>query len=394
MRMLATANQLDAAQGRGCRHVRRPGRLAWGEGAAHPRQRDPAAFARLLAFLSALVYDDWHCYRARFRPVVGAVFSRSASQFGSKAPAASVTRREVLIGGICLCCLPESGEAAPLALTEVGRGIFVRTGLHEETAPANAGGIANIGFIIGHESVLITDSGGSRADGEWLLAEIRKRTDKPIRHVLITHVHPDHAFGAAAFARDQPAIIGHHALRAALEVRGEYYRKRLTEALGPERAGHVVYPTVAVKDGAEIDLGGRVLRLIAHGKAHTDCDLSMLDVETGLLFPADLLFVNRVPSLDGSLRGWLAEAERLKRLGASRAVPGHGPPVVDLAPAITDLTRYLALLRDETSEAIAAGLSIGEAAGTVAQAERSRWALFDDYNARNVIQAYKELEWG
>jgi quinoprotein relay system zinc metallohydrolase 2 len=325
--------------------------------------------------------------------MMGDVFCRSGSQSGSKAPAAPVTRREVLIGGMCLCCLPQSAGAASPALTEVGQGIFVRTGPHEETAPANAGGIANIGFIIGRDSVLVTDSGGSRADGEWLLAEIRKRTDKPIRHVLITHVHPDHAFGAAAFAGDQPAIIGHHALRAALEVRGEYYRRRLAEALGPERAGRVVYPTVAVKDGTEIDLGGRVLRLIAHGKAHTDCDLSMLDVETGLLFPADLLFVSRVPSLDGSLRGWLAEAERLKGLGASRGVPGHGPPVVDIVPAIAGLTRYLSVLRDETRKAIAAGVSIGEAARTVAQAERSQWALFDDYNARNVIQAYKELEW-
>jgi quinoprotein relay system zinc metallohydrolase 2 len=326
--------------------------------------------------------------------VSGDVLRRSASRSGgTKAPEVPITRRDILISGICLCCLPESAGAAPPALTEVGQGIFVRTGPHEETAPANAGGIANIGFIIGRDSVLITDSGGSRADGEWLLAEVRKRTAKPVRHVLITHVHPDHAFGAAAFAGDQPAIIGHHALRSALDVRGEYYRRRLTEVLGPERTGHVVYPTLAVKDGAEIDLGGRVLRLIAHAKAHTDCDLSMLDVETGLLFPADLLFVNRVPSLDGSLQGWLREVERLKRLGASRAVPGHGPPVVDLAPAMADLTRYLSVLRDETGDAIAAGLSIGEAARSVAHAERSRWALFDDYNGRNVIQAYKELEW-
>jgi quinoprotein relay system zinc metallohydrolase 2 len=325
--------------------------------------------------------------------VLGNVFTRSANQPGGKAPAGAVTRREVLVSGLCLCCLPQSAGAASPALAEVGRGIFVRTGPHEEATPANAGGIANTGFIVGRDSVLVTDSGGSRADGGWLLAEIRKRTDKPIRYVLITHVHPDHAFGAAAFAGEEPAIIGHHALRAALEVRGEYYRQRLSEALGPERVGPVVYPTVAAKDGTEIDLGGRVLRLIAHGKAHTDCDLSMLDVETGLLFPADLLFVNRVPSLDGSLRGWLTELERLKRLGASRAVPGHGPPVVDPAPAVADLTRYLTVLRDETSEAIAAGVSIREAARTVAQAERSRWALFDDYNGRNVIQAYKELEW-
>ena len=318
----------------------------------------------------------------------------SSSQPRSKpASGVQVTRREALIGGGCLCCLPRSAAAAQPALAEVGRGIFVRAGVHQEATPGNEGSIANIGFIVGRRSVLVTDSGGSLADGEWLRAEIRRRTDKPIRHVLITHVHPDHAFGAAAFAGDQPAIVGHRALRAALATRGEFYRKRLAEILGHDRAGIVVYPTEEAKDGTEIDLGGRVLRLIAHGKAHTDCDLSMLDVETGLLFPADLLFVNRVPSLDGSLKGWLNEAERLKRLGATRAVPGHGPAVVDFTPAMDDLARYLSALRDETRKAIAAGVSIRDAGRTVAQTERSRWALFDDYNERNVIQAYKELEW-
>lgn len=318
-----------------------------------------------------------------------------ASSLPQRKPVAArmVTRREGLIGGFCLCCLPRPACAGPSALTEVGPNIFVRTGPHEEATPANAGGIANIGFIVGRNSVLVTDPGGSLADGEWLRAEIRKRTDKPIRHVVITHVHPDHAFGAAPFASDQPAIVGHHALRAALETRGELYRKRLAEILGSDRAGNVVYPTEEVKDGTEIDLGGRVLRLIAHGKAHTDCDLSMLDLETGLLFPADLLFVNRIPSLDGSLRGWMNEAERLKRLGAPRAVPGHGPAVVDFEPAMADMTRYLSTLRDETRKAIAAGVSIADAGRTVAQTERGRWALFDGYNERNVVQAYKELEW-
>jgi len=306
---------------------------------------------------------------------------------------APVTRRQALIGSFCLCCTPTSAGAARLALTEVGPDIFVRTGVHEEATLANGGGIANVAAIVGRDGVLVTDAGGSLADGEWLRAEIRKRTDKPIRYLLITHVHPDHAFGAAAFAGDQPTIIGHHALPAALAARAEFYRKHLAQILGPDRAGPVVYPTEAVKDGMEIDLGGRVIRLMAHGKAHTDCDLSMLDVATGLLFPADLLFVDRVPSLDGSLRGWLSEAEKLKQLGASRAVPGHGPAIVDFAPAMADLTRYLAVLRDETRAAIAANVSIADAGRTIAQTERSRWALFDDYNARNVVAAYRELEW-
>jgi quinoprotein relay system zinc metallohydrolase 2 len=211
--------------------------------------------------------------------------------------------------------------------------------------------------------------------------------------VLLTHGHPDHCFGAGAFAEDQPNFIGHHRLGALLEARGEYYRARLADILGADKAGSVVYPTQEVMDGAEIDLGDRVLRLTAHGTAHTVSDLSMLDTQTGILFPADLLFVTRVPSLDGSLLGWLKEADRLAATGAVRAVPGHGPAIVEFAPAMAELTRYLSLLRDETRKAIANGTPIEEAVETVAQSERDKWALFEDYNGRNVTQAYKELEW-
>ncbi|GEP02252.1 quinoprotein relay system zinc metallohydrolase 2 [Methylobacterium oxalidis] len=306
-----------------------------------------------------------------------------------------LSRREAVFGGLCLCCLPTLGRAAAetFEMREVGPGIYVRCGPHEEASARNDDAIANIGFIVGRDGVLVTESGGSLADGAWLRAEIRKRTEKPIRHVVLTHVHPDHCFGAAAFAEDKPAFIGHHALRAALDARGDYYRQRLVDILGPEKAGSVVYPTQAVTDGAEIDLGDRTLRLTAHGTAHTNCDLSMIDTASGLLFPADLLFVNRVPSLDGSLLGWLREAERLKATGAARAVPGHGPASVDLAPALADLTRYLGLLRDETRKAIAEDVPIEKAVQTVAQSERDRWVLFDAYNGRNVTQAFKELEW-
>lgn len=304
-------------------------------------------------------------------------------------------RRQLLIGGLCACCLPlrRARAAASFALTEIAPGIHVRRGLDEEASPGNADAIANAGFIVGAESVLVTDPGGSLADGAALRALIRERTSLPIRHVAMSHVHPDHIFGAGAFLEDRPTFIGHARLPAALAARGDYYSQRLEEILGPGAAGPVVMPTMEVADAAEIDLGGRVVRLTAHGPAHTDNDLSLLDVSTGTLFPGDLLFVGRVPALDGSVLGWLKELEALKATGATQAVPGHGPERVDWPAGVADLDRYLRTLVQETRAAVRDNIGIEAAADTVAAAERGRWALFEEYHGRNVTQAYKELEW-
>jgi quinoprotein relay system zinc metallohydrolase 2 len=304
-------------------------------------------------------------------------------------------RRDVLIGGICLCCLRSRAraEAPAFGLREIADGIHVRRGLDEEASASNADAIANAGLIIGRDAVLVTDPGGSLGDGAALRALIRQKTQLPIRYVAMSHVHPDHIFGAGAFLEDKPAFIGHARLGAALAARGDYYKERLEEILGKDAVGPVVMPTMSVERGADIDLGGRVVSLTAHGIAHTDNDLSLFDRLTGTLFTGDLLFVGRVPSLDGSLKGWLAELDTLKAVSARHAVPGHGPERVDWPAGSADLERYLRTLVQETRQAVADNIGIEAAIDRVAASERGRWTLFEDYHGRNVTQAYKELEW-
>lgn len=313
-----------------------------------------------------------------------------------------LTRRQALAACACFCCVrvgaqpstrPTVGNTRGFATEEVAQGIHIRRGVDEDVSAQNEDGIANIGFIVGRDAVAVIDPGGSLIDGERLRATIRQKTQLPIKYVVMSHVHPDHIFGAPAFQNDRPQFVGHARLPRAMALRGDFYRKRLEATLGKERAGGVVAPTMLVQDHAQIDLGGRVLTLTAHGIAHTDCDLSVLDKNTGTLLPADLLFVERVASLDGNLRGWLKELAALKSLPAQRAVPGHGPTGVNWPSAAKDLERYLGTLLRETKEAIAKGVDLEAAVSTVAQGERSRWKLFDDYNGHNVTQAFKELEW-
>jgi quinoprotein relay system zinc metallohydrolase 2 len=321
-----------------------------------------------------------------------------------------MTRRQALVGGACFCCVGASAKESSRATTTRGRGtttremrefstdevqagIHIRRGVDEDATAQNEDEIANIGFIVGRDAVAVIDPGGSLIDGERLRMTIKQITQLPIKYVVMSHVHPDHVFGAPAFEKDHPQFVGHARLPRALALRETFYRERLEQTLGKGNAGGVVAPTLLVQDRAEIDLGDRVLALTAHGVAHTDCDLSVLDRKTGTLLPADLLFVRRVPSLDGSLRGWLQQLQHLKSLRAQRAVPGHGPTSVNWPSGAADLERYLGILLRETKDAIAKGIDLEAAVGKVAQTERSRWKLFDDYNGHNVIQAFKELEW-
>lgn len=282
----------------------------------------------------------------------------------------------------------------PLPMTEIAPGVYVFQGLNEEATRENAGGIANIGFVIGNETVAVIDTGGSPAMGRALLAALRLVTDLPIGYVINTHFHPDHVLGNAAFVAEVPAFVGHANLPAALHARQESYLARAQEIQDPAAsASWFVVPTHLVQEREVIDLGGRRLMLQAYPPAHTDSDLTVLDEATGTLFSGDLVFLDRVPAVDGSIIGWLAALEKLRRVNASRVVPGHGPASASWPAALTDEQRYLDLIVRQTRQILAAGGTLQDATAKVGLSEKGRWLLFDSYNARNVTAAYTELEW-
>ena len=155
-------------------------------------------------------------------------------------PRASLSRRQLIQGGCALVSLGAWSVRAtdhPLATREIAAGVHVRRGVDEDASVGNDDAIANIGFIVGRESVAVIDPGGSLRDGERLRARIREVTVLPIRFVIMTHAHPDHIFGAGAFQGDQPTFVGHARMPQSMAERGEYYQRRLNEILGAGRCG-------------------------------------------------------------------------------------------------------------------------------------------------------------
>ena len=279
--------------------------------------------------------------------------------------------------------------------SEIAPGVYVQQGVHEEISAENRGHIANVGWIVGEEAVAVVDTGSSALQGRGLRDAVRTVTDKPIAYVIATHVHPDHLFGHAAFLADEPAFVGHRKLPAALEQRGAFYLDNLRETLRKWADGtEVVMPDLLVEDVLEIDLGERRLTLRAHGTAHTDNDLTVLDEASGVLFAGDLLFMERCPVIDGSLLGWVEVMASLAELGAKSVVPGHGPAPASLSGAFEPQARYLTTLRDSVRAFIAEnGLLEDAVRALTLQSEKKHWVLFDETHPRNVNAAYVELEW-
>lgn len=285
-------------------------------------------------------------------------------------------------------------QAEPLPVTEISPGIYVHQGAHEDLSEGYHGDICNVSFIIGSKGIAVIDTGGSFKVGQRLHEALRKVSSLPILYVINTHVHPDHIFGNAAFVQDKPIFVGHAKLPDAMERRKENYLRINNNWLGADFAGsEIIKPTLTVQDKLELDLGDRKLQLTAYPTAHTNTDMTVLDSNTATLWSGDLLFVERTPSIDGDLKGWLAVIDQLRAMPAQQIVPGHGAVVKDWQAALDNEQRYLNTLLQDIRTSIQKGEVMEKSMDTAAASEKDKWLLFNIINRRNVNNVYPGLEW-
>src|SRR5574343_1106563 len=88
--------------------------------------------------------------------------------------------------------LPWASQAQSLVPMQVAPGAWMVQGESALGSAANRNFISNAGFVVTDDGVLVVDALGSPALAEELLAAIRRITDKPVRHVVVTHDHADH----------------------------------------------------------------------------------------------------------------------------------------------------------------------------------------------------------
>lgn len=291
----------------------------------------------------------------------------------------------------------ETSEVDSVDLEEIAPGIWFRQGIIDQIDGENGGRIANLSVVIGADSVAVIDAGGSRAEGQALYTAIRRLTRKPVSHLILTHMHPDHVLGAEVFVEAGATVVASAALTPSLEARADTYLQNFDRIIGPKAmiGTGILSAAEPVTETAEIDLGERRLILRAVATAHTDNDLTVHDETTGTLFTGDLVFRGLTPVVDGSINGWLnwlAEPQQ----EASLIVPGHGEIARDWHEAVAKQTELLIELRDSVRNSIALGQPMSVAVPEVVtslQDLAEGWVAFPDTIARDATAAFKELEW-
>ena len=241
-------------------------------------------------------------------------------------------------------------------------------------------------FVVTDEGVLIADGQGTPNETQLLVDTIAGITDRPITHVVVCSDHGDHTAGNMAFP-NTTAFFAHPTSKATLET--------MAAADRPGPAPPVIVPTEVVNGERVLQLGGREIRLVFLGRAHTGGDLHVYLPEEKILFMSEA-YLNRIfPAMRSAYPSeWVTAIERAQEMDVDTYVPGHG--FVD-SPEILreELETYrLALLQviAEAQRLHAAGLTADEAVEQAEFGDLQSWSLSASQAGTAIRRVYLELE--
>jgi glyoxylase-like metal-dependent hydrolase (beta-lactamase superfamily II) len=247
----------------------------------------------------------------------------------------------------------------------------------DDTFAFVSGGYVSL-FIVTDEGTIVMDPASQfdEARADRLKAAIAERSDQPVKYVIYSHDHGDHAIGGAVFA-DTATFISHRNAVAKIEA--------LNDARTP-------VPTIAFDDFLSLELGGTTIELYYTGRNHSDNSVVVLHPGNSLLFAVDFIPVNRLPfqtlpdyypeETIESLR-WIEE-----NLDFETLIPGH-PPLPGTKENVAQVRMYF----EDLIAAVQAAQAEGHADNSPEMIESVRealepaygeWGNFDEWLPMNI----------
>ncbi len=234
----------------------------------------------------------------------------------------------------------------------------VADGVHAYVQPPGGWCLNNAGILTGGGSCALVDTAATERRARLLRAAALALAPRPPRAVVNTHFHGDHTYGNFVFP--EALTIGHERTRTMVRAAGLHMAGLWPEVCWGDI--EITPPDLTFTDRTTLHVGEIRAELVHIGPAaHTTDDTVVWLPDQGVLFTGDLVMNGVTPfCVMGSVAGSLAALERLRALGATTVVPGHGPPG---GPELLDANEgYLRRLQQLAKEGVAAGATPRELA--------------------------------
>lgn len=263
-------------------------------------------------------------------------------------------------------------------------------------ATDNAGFVSNAGFVVTGEGVVVFDALGTPALAQRLVELIRSVTERPVRFVVLSHFHADHAYGLQVFEELGAEILASAGSRDYLsaDIAGERLEER-RRSLAPwvNEQTRLVLPDRFIDGDYRFTLGQHAFVASNLGSAHSEGDMTLFVEPDHVLFSGDIIFEGRIPFLGSANTGnWLQTLRRMQETDVAALIPGHGPARENPREMLALTTRYLAYMREQMGKAVEDWVSFDVAYEQIDWDEFMEYPAFLEANRRNAYAVYLSLE--
>ena len=260
----------------------------------------------------------------------------------------------LLLDAVWLSYSQNAKPALPLRIAKVKAELYMISG---------EGG--NVAAYVTSDGVILVDDMFDRNHAD-ILAQVKSVTDKPVRYVLNTHQHDDHAGGDLKML-PIAEVVAHRNARANLtNIKQPYYEDTPGTPIG--------LPRVTFTDEFAVHLGGKEVRVKYFGRGHTNGDVVVYFPELKVIHTGDLFLARNAPrgaaaqarppgvniyvdyAQGGSFMEWTKTLDGVLQLDFDTVIPGHGPTSSkeDVAKFRSDLetmrTRLIGIVRNSTNK--------------------------------------------
>lgn len=278
-------------------------------------------------------------------------------------------------------------HAEPGAVKNIAPGVYVWQGDRDKREPANCM------WVVFKEYVLVVDANfpwGARQ----ILPQIKATTDKPIRFVLNTHYHGDHAYGNAIFVDAGAMIVSSEATDEEARTRGADGWTKWNDQAHSLKDTREEFASLTFSDRLVFDDGTQRVEFIRLGPAHSQGDTVAYLPKQHIVATGDICVTwahgNNTGDPGGSYKGWLAALDEMISWGVTTVVPGHGP--VAGADALQAQRAYLDGMWTKVQAAKAAGESPDQVTGEIDFHKYGFIASDSTANAASIRSMFRRID--